>query len=67
MEDPQSRADLRLLTVEEVTRRTALSRSTIYGLMERGALRYVKLGRSRRIPLDALQELVARNTVSREP
>jgi hypothetical protein len=31
--------------------------------MEKGDLRYVKLGRSRRIPWDAIEELVGRNLV----
>lgn len=42
-----------------------LSRSTLYGLMERGELGYVKVGGSRRIPDLALQNFV--RGLSEEP
>jgi excisionase family DNA binding protein len=51
--------------VSEVAKFLGLSRSTIYGLMERGELEYVKLGKSRRIPRRAAVQLAARNLVSR--
>lgn len=40
-----------------------LSRSGVYGLMDRGILAYVKIGRSRRIPRRALLDLAARGLV----
>jgi excisionase family DNA binding protein len=52
-----------LASVKQAEEFLSLSRATIYGLMEKGELRYVKIGKSRRIPWEALQELVARNTV----
>lgn len=36
-----------------------MSRTKVYDLMRSGLLRSVKLGGSRRIPVDALAELVA--------
>ncbi len=38
----------------------SLSRATLYTLMDRGELPFVKLGRSRRIPKRAVVELAAR-------
>ncbi len=54
-----------LARVCEAERFLSLSRATVYALMERGELEYVKIGRSRRIPWKALEELVVRNTVCR--
>jgi excisionase family DNA binding protein len=50
-----------LMRVSEACRLTMLSRSTLYALMEKGFLAYVKIGRSRRIPRRALLELVTMN------
>lgn len=60
--------DLRLVedgldTIREAIRFSSLSRSTLYELMDAGVLRFVKLGRSRRIPRRALLELVASHLV----
>ena len=49
-----------LSTVREAAGFLRLSRSTVYTLMDRGELPFVKLGRSRRIPRRALVELAAR-------
>ncbi len=55
--------DERLLRVTEVCKFTSMSRSGVYGLMDRGLLSYVKLGKSRRIPMSALEKLVRESTV----
>jgi excisionase family DNA binding protein len=52
-----------LASVREAEQFLNLSRATIYGLMDAAKLRYVKIGKSRRIPWDALDELVQKNTV----
>lgn len=57
---------MQLLTVSEAARQLALSRSTVYNLMERGDLAYVKIGRSRRIPSDELERLVQESMVGRQ-
>jgi excisionase family DNA binding protein len=51
--------------VGEVARFLKLSVSTVYGLMDRGELPYVKLGKSRRIPHRAVVELAATRLVCR--
>jgi excisionase family DNA binding protein len=40
-------------------RRTGLSRTTLYRLMDSGELRFVKIGARRLIPEDALRDLLA--------
>ena len=47
-----------LLTVEDAARALALGRTKVYELVESGAMRSVKIGRSRRIPVQALGEFV---------
>jgi excisionase family DNA binding protein len=54
-----------LLTVREGAAFLGVSVASLYKVMERGDLAYVKLGRSRRIPRRALVELAARNLVGR--
>jgi excisionase family DNA binding protein len=55
----------RLVRVPDAARFLSSSRSFLYGLMEKGELEYVKIGRSRRIPEGPLAELVRRNLVPR--
>ncbi len=50
-----------LMTVAEAARFLRLSRSTLYAIMDRGELRFAKIGRSRRIPKRAVVELAARD------
>lgn len=49
-----------LLTVEEVAHKLSVGRSAVYGLMRRGELRFITVGRVRRVPVDAVSEYVAR-------
>src|SRR5688572_18298516 len=49
-----------LITVEEAARRLSIGRSHVYELLQRQQLASVKLGKSRRIPLTALDEFVSR-------
>jgi len=49
-----------LMTIEEAAGFLAISRGHVYSLMNEGALRFVKLGRSRRIPRRSVVELAAR-------
>lgn len=48
-----------LLTVEETAHKLSVGRSAVYGLMRRGELRYITVGRVRRIPIEAVSEFVA--------
>jgi len=52
-----------LMTVAEVVAFLRLSRSTVYGLMDKDKLAYVRVGRARRIPRRAVVELAAANLV----
>lgn len=47
-----------LLTVEQAAEALALGRTKVYELLDSGSLRSVKIGRARRIPVDALAEFV---------
>ena len=54
-----------MVNVKEAARFLQISLAGIYALMGRGELEYAKIGRSRRIPKNALIELAARNLVQR--
>lgn len=47
-------------TVEEAGRFLALGRTKVYGLMDAGELRSVKIGKARRIPWQALKDFARR-------
>ncbi len=46
-----------LATVDEAARFLSLGRSKLYGLMDAGELPHCKIGRSRRIPWQAVRKL----------
>ncbi len=48
-----------LLKIEEVVRILSLGRSQVYKLITSGELRSIKIGRSRRIPREALADFLA--------
>lgn len=48
----------RLLTIDEAAQRLGIGRSHAYVYVLRGELESVKLGRSRRIPAEAVDEFV---------
>ena len=50
----------RLLTVAEAARRLGIGRSHAYIYVLRGELESVKLGRSRRVPAEAIEAFVKR-------
>jgi excisionase family DNA binding protein len=49
-----------LLTMTEAAEVLSISRSRIYELTASGELEFVKLGKSRRVPVDAIESLIAR-------
>jgi excisionase family DNA binding protein len=57
-DDPQE-----LLRVDQAGQLLKLSRAKVYQLMQAGQLEYVQLDGCRRIPRQALQELIERKTV----
>lgn len=52
-----------LVTIPEAQAMLSVSRASIYALMNRGELAWVKIGKSRRIRVDSLTKLVDRNTM----
>jgi len=54
------------LTPEEAAKALGVGRTTIYRLMREGALRSFAIGRSRRIPVEALAEFVRAQTPGAE-
>lgn len=54
----------RLVNVSEAATFLRVSRSKLYMLMASGELAYVKLGKSRRLPMSELMLLIKRNTHS---
>jgi excisionase family DNA binding protein len=52
-------------TIKDAAAFLRISVASLYKMMDRGELPYVKIGRSRRIPRRALVELAARNLVDR--
>jgi excisionase family DNA binding protein len=51
-------SDELLLTIEDAAQRLAMGRSRVYELMKSGELESVHIGRSRRIPVEALRSFV---------
>ena len=49
-----------LLTPAEAARRLSIARSSLYELLLTGEIVSIKIGRSRRIPLDALSDFIDR-------
>lgn len=47
-----------MLTAEEAARRLAVGRTAVYALIKSGELATVLIGRSRRVPTEALEEYV---------
>lgn len=55
-------ATIQLLTIVEAARHLGISRSKLYELLADGELSSVRIGRTRRITVAALEEFVARHT-----
>lgn len=67
MNSTEISSDKMLLTVDEVCHRLSLSRATVCRMMASGELPTVRLGRSVRIPVDRLQELIRARETKRLP
>lgn len=52
------------LTVEEAAYKLSISRSSCYRLMQRHELRFILIGGTRRIPVEAVSEYVSRQLAS---
>lgn len=51
-----------LLTPEETAEVLAICRAKVYELIRAGSLRSVRIGASRRVPVDALREFIDAHT-----
>lgn len=51
--------DVALLRVDEVADLLRLSKTNTYKLMRRGKLPFVKIGKSRRVPVQGLRDMIA--------
>jgi excisionase family DNA binding protein len=56
----------RLFNVGDVAKHLAVSRSKVYKLMDDGLLRFVKLGKSRRVRWCDVQELIDKSIVNND-
>jgi excisionase family DNA binding protein len=56
-----------LLTIDEAAIAMSLGRTVLYGLVMRNEVASIKLGRSRRIPMVALQEYVRQRLAEVQP
>lgn len=65
LKNPKNPQDLDLtllaVTVEEAARRLSIGRTTMYGLIRDGAIRTVPFGRSRRVPVQALNDYLTQH------
>ena len=52
-----------LASIAEASKFLGISRSKLYEMMERGQVRYCKLGRNRKIPWAEVRHLAARSLV----
>jgi excisionase family DNA binding protein len=52
-----------LARIDEACNFLAMSRAAVYAFMDKNELKYVKLGKSRRIPWSELEALIERSTV----
>ena len=50
--------DKELLTIDDASLTLSLGRSKVYQLVLSGELRSIKIGRSRRIPMEAIDEFI---------
>jgi excisionase family DNA binding protein len=57
----------RLLTIEQAAERLQIGRTFAYGLIQRGELASVKLGRARRVPVQAIDAYIDRLTADQVP
>ena len=63
MVSPTLPPDSRLVRVTEVAMHLSLSRSKVYLMMDAGELPFVKFGKSRRVPMEAVEALIKKSLV----
>jgi len=63
-EDPRLASGSDLLTVAEVSAMLRVSKMTIYRMVHSGEMTHVRVGRSFRIPADAVRRILTRRNAS---
>lgn len=53
----------RLLTVNEVAHKLSVGRTLVYKLMDQNRLAYITIGRTRRVRIEDVNDLIAKNRV----
>lgn len=61
--EPATAAPEKLLTVVETLQVIGVARSTLYGLLDRGEIRSLTIGRRRLVPRSSIDQFIARGTV----
>lgn len=51
---------MQLLTIDQARQRLAIGKSKLWQLIQNGEIRSCKIGRSRRIPVEAIDEFISR-------
>ena len=51
---------MQLLTIDQARQRLAIGKSKLWQLIQSGEIRSCKIGRARRIPVEAIDEFIAR-------
>lgn len=58
--------DKLLYTIDESAKMLSVSRSTIYELIKDGELKSIKVGKSHRVTLQAMNEFITSHTTTKE-
>lgn len=67
MEEYKSKIEKMLLRPREVAEATGYSRSKTYALIASGDIPSMKVGRSLRVPVDALRQWISQQTQAKPP
>ena len=57
---------MQLLTIDQAKQRLAIGKSKLWQLIQRGEIRSIKIGRARRIPIEAIDEFIAREMADQD-
>jgi len=61
-----SDAPARLVSIVAASKALGISRNTVFSLLSRGKLDYVRIGRRRLVPADAIERFIAANLVAEQ-
>lgn len=61
-----SDAPARLVSIVAAGKALGISRNTVFSLLSKGKLDYVRIGRRRLVPADAIEKFIAANLVGKQ-